>query len=200
MAEFCAGNALENRELWLKDLNFLKSQQFIIPDFAWRAVETQSINLLENEYCWRTKRNISFNNKQYRNFDDLVEEYRRKSESEINYAGCQKNQEQFHKIMNKYLELGIIKYATPEEEKTVIINPLNCEETRPGKYSIILHTLINSMYRKMSISLMDVCHRGNILKDLEKLRSEDLVSCYGEVFAKSRYILLKKPKFYTMGK
>ena len=182
MPEFYAGNALENSELWLEDLNFLKTQQFVIPNFAWRAVESKSINLLENEYCWRTKRNISFNNKRYRQFDDLVNEYRCKKESDINYSGCKKNEEQFHKIMAEYLELGIIKYATPEQEKIAIINPLNCEETRPQKFSIILHTLINSLYRKMPIQLMDVCHRGNILKDIKKLRSEDLVSCYGRVF------------------
>ena len=181
MTDFKPGNALSNRALWLEDLKFLKRQNFNIPRFAWRAVESQSVDLLENEYFWRSKRNIQFNNKKYRSFDDLVAEYRCKKESALNYSGCVDNKEKFDEMMQKYLEIGIIKFATPEQEKTVIINPLNCLETKTNKFSIILHTLINSMYRKMPIQLMDVCHRGNILKDITKLRSEDLVSCYARI-------------------
>ena len=61
-------------------------------------------------------------------------------------------------------------------------------ETREGKFSIVLHTLINSLYRKMDIQMMDVVHRGEILREAEKLRTEDLVSCYLKSFKK----ILKK--------
>ena len=199
MTEFIPGNALSNKELWLEDLKFLKNQNFNIPSFVWKAVENQAIDLLEKEYFWKTKRNIEFNNKKYRSFDDLVAEYRSKSEEAINYNGCKQNKKQLDETMEKYLKLGIIKFATPEQEKIAVINPLNCLETRPGKFSVILHTLINSMYRKMQLQLMDVCQRGNILKDIKKLRSEDLVSCYSEfkirnIFWTYHRSIIEKPK------
>ena len=143
MTGFKPGQALANQELWLEDLKFLKRQNFNVPKFAWQAIETQSVNLLSEEYCWKTKRNIQFNNKKFRSFDDLVQEYKCKTESAINYSGCEENKEQFDKMMNEYLDLGIIEFAKPEQQETIIINPLNCLQTKPNKFSIILHTLIN---------------------------------------------------------
>ena len=77
--------------------------------------------------------------------------------------------------------MGIVKYVPEEEAENIILNPLNLLETREGKFSIVLHTLVNSLYRKMDIQLMDVVHRGEILREAEKLRTEDLVSCYRKV-------------------
>ena len=175
---FKPGNALVNQALWLEDFHYLKNQQIPVPKFAWNAANNQSISLLEPEYCWANKRGISFNNKKYGSFDQLVNEYKCKSESDLNYKGCVENKQIFEKMMEEYISIGIVKYATEEEEKTVILNPLNLLETREGKYSIVLHTLVNSLYRKMDIQMMDVVHRGAILREAEKLRTEDLHSCY----------------------
>ena len=83
-------------------------------------------------------------------------------------------------MMDNYIELGIVKYLPEEECENAILNPLNLLETREGKFSIVLHTLINSLYRKMDIKMMDVVHRGPILREATKLRTEDLVSCYSK--------------------
>ena len=178
---FSPGNALSNQTLWLEDFRYLQQQQIPIPKFAWNAVNNQSINLLEPEYCWANKRGIQFNNKKYQNFDQLVDEYKCKSESDLNYKGCAEKKEIFEEMMDSYIELGIVKYLSEEESKKAILNPLNLLETREGKYSIVLHTLINSLYRKMDIQMMDVVHRGAILREAKKLRTEDLVSCYQKV-------------------
>lgn len=180
--KFTPGLALSNQALWLEDLHFLKNQQIPIPKFAWNSVNNQAINLLEPEYCWANKRGIQFNNKKFGNFDQLVNEYKCKSEEDLNYKGCVQHKQIFEEMMESYIEAGIVKYATEEETKHVVLNPLNLLETREGKFSIVLHTLINSLYRKMDIQMMDVVHRGAILRDAKKLRSEDLVSCYKKVF------------------
>ena len=122
---FKPGNALSNKQLWLEDLHYLRNQQIPIPKFAWNAVNNQSINLLEPEYCWKNKRGISFNNKKYASFDHLVTEYKCKSELDLNYKGCVENKKIFEELMEKYIDLGIVKYATEEESKHVILNPLN---------------------------------------------------------------------------
>lgn len=179
-ASFKPGNAFENQQLWLEDLKYLKHQQIPVPKFAWNSVNNQSISLLEPEYCWANKRGVSFNNKKYGNFDQLVSEYKCKSEIELNYKGCVENKTIFENMMNNYIELGIVKYLPEEECENVILNPLNLLETREGKFSIVLHTLINSLYRKMDIKMMDVVHRGPILREATKLRKEDLVSCYSK--------------------
>ena len=185
---FKPGNALSNKQLWLEDFHYLKFQQIPIPKFAWNAVNNQSINLLEPEYCWANKRGVNFNNKKYASFDHLVNEYKCKSESDLNYKGCVEHKKIFEELMDSYIELGIVKYATEEESEKVILNPLNLLETREKKYSIVLHTLINSLYRKMDIQMMDVVHRGPILREANKLRTEDLVSCYKKVGKKCRWL------------
>jgi len=195
--KFTPGLALSNQALWLEDLHFLKNQQIPIPKFAWNSINNQAINLLEPEYCWANKRGIQFNNKKFGNFDQLVNEYKCKSEENLNYKGCVQHKQIFEEMMESYIEAGIVKYATEEETEHVVLNPLNLLETREGKFSIVLHTLINSLYRKMDIQMMDVVHRGAILRDAKKLRSEDLVSCYKKVFigqqAKTVGELLKNP-------
>lgn len=103
---FKPGMALSNKSLWLDDLHFLKNQQIPVPKFAWNAVNEQSINLLEPEYCWKNKRGISFNNKKFGNFDQLVQEYKCKSESDLNYKGCQENKEKFEEMMDSYISGG----------------------------------------------------------------------------------------------
>ena len=80
---FKPGQAFSNQELWLEDFHYLKNQQIPIPKFAWNAVNTQSIDLLDPEYCWANKRGVSFNNKKFGNFDQLVAEYKCKSESRV---------------------------------------------------------------------------------------------------------------------
>ena len=179
---FKPGNALCNKALWLEDFHYLKNQQIPVPKFAWNSVNNQAVSLLEPEYCWSNKRGISFNNKKYGNFDQLVEEYRCKSESDLNYKGSRENKEKFEEMMESYLSMGIIKYVPEEESKKIVLNPLNLLETREGKFSIVLHTLVNSLYRKLDIQMMDVVNRGAILREAEKLRTEDLVSCYRKVY------------------
>ena len=104
-----------------------------------------------------------------------------KPEASVNYEGTRKFKPQFEKLMDSYLEVGQLRWATEEEAERVVINPLNCLEVKAGKYEIICHALLNACYRKMPIDLVDVTKKGEVLSEIDIFQIEDLKSCYSGI-------------------
>ena len=178
--QFRPGQALLNYELWSRDLKYLEEQQFHIEGWCWEAIKTGNLNFEHPVCCWKTRRDIKFNNKRYQDIQFLIDEYRAKSEDQVNYEGTRKFKQQFELKMDEYLRMGHLRYATKEEEEFVVINPLNCLEVKTGKYEIICHALINSLYKKMKIDLIDVTREGEAISKIEEFQIEDLKSCYNQ--------------------
>ena len=86
--KFRPGRALLNYELWCRDLKYLEQQQFHIEGWCWEVIESGNLNFEHPVCCWKTRRDINFNNKKYQNIQFLIDEYRAKSEDEINYEVC----------------------------------------------------------------------------------------------------------------
>ena len=178
--EFRPGRALLNYELWSRDLKYLEDQQFHVEGWCWEAITSGSLNFEHPVCCWKTRRDIKFNNKRYQDVQFLIDEYRAKTEEQLNYEGTRKYKKQFEEKMDQYLENGRIRYATEEEEQFVVLNPLNCLEVKEGKFEIICHALLNSLYKKMKIDLVDVTREGEAISKIEKFQIEDLKSCYNQ--------------------
>ena len=178
--EFRPGGALLNYELWSRDLKYLEDQQFHVEGWCWEAITSGSLNFEHPVCCWKTRRDIKFNNKRYQDVQFLIDEYRAKTEEQLNYEGTRKYKKQFEEKMDQYLENGRIRYATEEEEQFVVLNPLNCLEVKEGKFEIICHALLNSLYKKMKIDLVDVTREGEAISKIEKFQIEDLKSCYNQ--------------------
>ena len=73
-----------------------------------------------------------------------------------------------------------MRKATDRElrEESIWINPLNCIETGPGKYSVLLHWLGNGAYSKPKMHLTDISEEGLVLREQKDYCCEDLKSCY----------------------
>ena len=96
------------------------------------------------------------------------------------YNGINEHNFIFEAKLAEYLDLGIMRKATEKElqEESIWINPLNCIETGPGKYSVLLHWLGNGAYSKPKMHLTNISEEGLVLKRQKSLRCEDLKSCY----------------------
>ena len=175
------GRALRNKEKWKESIRYIKSHNLPVERWAEEAVEKGELCFMIDMICNKKNRNVKFHNRVYRDYGELTEEFRNRRES-INYSGTVENREICVKMIQNYVEAGILKVIPEDEAKHYTISPLNCLQTKENKYSLITHTLINSRYKKTKINLLDVCLRGETLHEIESFRTEDLHSqgffCY----------------------
>ena len=167
------GRALRNKEKWRESIRYIKSHNLPVEKWAEEAVENGEVCFMINQICNQKNRTVKFHNRTYRNYEDLTEEFKNRRDS-INYSGTVENRKVCIKMIENYVNAGILKVIPEEEAKHYTISPLNCLQTKENKFSLITHTLINSCYKKTKINLLDVCLRGETLHEIESFRTEDL--------------------------
>ena len=86
---FVPGTALQNKDLWSKDIAFLESQGVPVKPFAKKAIERQSVCYFNNTYYNSHQKNVRFNKKNFKNVEEIVNEYKLKPEEELNYSGSE---------------------------------------------------------------------------------------------------------------
>ena len=167
------GRALRNKEKWKESIRFIKSNNLPVDSWAEEAVEKGELCFMIPKICNNKNRSVKFHNRVYSHYSELTEEFRNINES-INYSGTVENRAVCIKMIQKYVDAGILKIIPEHESKFYTISPLNCLQTKENKFSLITHTLINSRYKKTKINLLDVCLRGETLHEIESFRTEDL--------------------------
>ena len=167
------GRALKNKEKWRESINYIKSHNLPVEKWAEEAVEKGELCFMIPKICNNKNRNVKFHNRHYSGYRELTEEFRNRRET-INYSGTVENRKVCIKMIQNYVEAGILKIIPENEAKYYTISPLNCLQTKENKFSLITHTLINSRYKKTKINLLDVCLRGETLHEIESFRTEDL--------------------------
>ena len=171
------GRALKNTRRWQDSINYIKSHNLPVEKWAEDAVEKGELCFMIGQICNNKNRQVKFHNRTYSSYRELTEEFRNRNES-INYSGTVENKKVCQKMIQDYVDAGIIKIIPEKEAKFYTISPLNCLQTKENKFSLITHTLINSRYKKTKIDLLDVCLRGETLNEIDSFRTEDLHSAY----------------------
>lgn len=179
---FVPGLALDKFEVWNEALQRRKQRHVLTHKSTERSIQTQRLNFRDPEVYDAKKINVEFNGKAYK-YKNLIEEYR--NSKHPNYSGTVKYAEQYHALIKEYKQSKILRKAEDFELPNVIINPMNVIQVKPGKFSLIVHSLDNSRYKKPDCQLMNILHRGNALVEAEEYRTEDLKSCYK--WLKKRY-------------
>lgn len=171
-----AGRALNNTAAWLEVKQVIKNKKIPIQDFAQEAIRTGELNIFHPKVYRKHTRHIVFNNKRYVSQQQLIDEFRTKKN--CNYKGESEYREVCREMVKEYEKLKIVRQPENWELPNVIINPINIMMTKPGKYSLICHTLINTHYASPAIELMDITERGHVLKTMDSFRTEDMSSAY----------------------
>ena len=96
MDHFVAGGALENTTEWSKCLDYLENKNIPIYNFIKNAVNNKEVSYFDGHY-YTESRKVQFNNKKYQNHAALVEEYKHKSEHDLNYKGTRTLNQEFVK-------------------------------------------------------------------------------------------------------
>ena len=117
---FQAGQALLNRTAWETDLKLLHENGIAPKMFAKRAINSGSVCYFDSYYYSKNRTPI-FHNKKYENIEELVDKFREMYEAKINYDGIRENKHIFEMKLKEYLDLGIMRRATQDELKRVLI-------------------------------------------------------------------------------
>ena len=132
----------------------------------------------DGEICFMIKEVLNmkgpkkFNNRTHQDYSALRLEYQQRKH--INYIGTETNKPQCRRLIGEYVESRRLAKVSHEDRHLYTISPLNCIETKPGKFSLITHSLINSCYRKKDMNLLDITRNGETLHEIDEFRTEDL--------------------------
>ena len=161
---------------WKAAFERLRSNNVEIKPFAERIVETMSLDF-QDKHVYNAKRErVTFNNKSYSKNQQLRDEYN-SMESPF-YGGVKKYPKEFEKITKTYFKVGILRWAKKHELEHIQINPYNIVETKPNKFSMIIHPILNARYSKPEFSLVNILDRGDQLVQADHFMVFDLSSCY----------------------
>lgn len=165
------GQALKATTRWNKSVNDIKANNIPVEKWATNAIR-------EGHLCFMTpallnmKGQKQFNNRVYKDYTSLRSEYQ--SRKHINYIGAEENKIECRKLISDYCESGRLAKVSQENRHLYTISPMNCIETKPRKFSLITHSLINSCYRKKDMNFLDVLKHGDVLHEIDEFRTEDL--------------------------
>ena len=84
--EFRPGQALANTALWQEDIEYLKEQGIPTHKFLKTAVEKNEVCFFDSYYYNANRNSFKFNNMVYQNLEEVVNEYKGKTERQLNYA------------------------------------------------------------------------------------------------------------------
>ena len=99
---FRPGKAFANKDAWLKDIQFLDSKGVPVHQFMKKAVENGKVSFFDSYYYQPRQREIRFNRKQYSDIQQLVREYKSKSEENLNYNGTREFKDEYERLMDSY--------------------------------------------------------------------------------------------------
>ena len=181
----------------MADVEFVESKGVHVPQFLKKAISCSKVCYFNSFYFNKYQRPIKFNKQTYDSLRHLVETYKAKPEYLLNYNGTREHAEDFERLMDKYIQLGILREASAEElqSEDLFISPLNCLKTGENKFSILLHWVGNPFYGKPKMQLTAIAEEGDILQKYSSLRCEDLKSCYHQYSLTERSVLASGCRF-----
>ena len=95
------GRVLKNKARWQETIQYIKSYNLPVENWAVNAVENGHVCFMIKEVCDQKTRNVKFHNRVYRNYEDLVNEFRGRRDS-INYSGTVENRDVCREMIEKY--------------------------------------------------------------------------------------------------
>ena len=107
--EFVAGQALANKEQWNADIALVEAEGVHVPQFLKKAISKSEVCYFDTFYFNKYQKPIRFNKRHFETLDHLKQTYKDKPEDRLNYNGTRDHAEEFKKLMDKYIDLGILK-------------------------------------------------------------------------------------------
>ena len=165
------GQALKATTRWEASADTIKASNIPVEKWASTAIREGHLCFMIPELV-NLKGQKQFNNRTYRDYQALKSEYQQKKH--INYKGAEDNKKQCRLLISEYCESGRLVKVAQRDRHLYTISPMNCIETKKGKYSLITHSLINSCYRKKDMNMLDITRNGEALHEIDEFRTEDL--------------------------
>ena len=165
------GQALKATDRWNKSVNDIKVNNIPVEKWAKNAIRDGELCFMIPEIL-NMKGQKTFNNRTYQDYKALRSEF--SNRKNINYIGAQENKMECRGLIKDYCDSKRLVKVSSEDRHLYTISPMNCLETKPGKFSLITHSLINSCYRKKDMNLLDITKIGETLNEIDEFRTEDL--------------------------
>ena len=127
-----AGSALNKTEKWKEVVEIHRQNRLPVRNFAMEAIELGEMNIFHSAVTRANKnRKCKFNNKEFENYQALVEEY--KAKEDCNYMGAKENAEVCRKMIADYTEKKICREIVDDWELKNLGNYINAIDEESSK-------------------------------------------------------------------